>query len=84
MDQHIVSYPISQGKLLNFVALVTVPGGEGKALEGPSAVDVPNAEMAAHYKDWEPEVLELLEVRSNYSSSLVDKLPYRVSDLPVH
>lgn len=58
-----MSYPISQGRLVNLVAFVTVPGGDGKRLEVPAVVDVPQKEMLDHYEGWEPEVFEMLNVR---------------------
>ncbi|EJC99781.1 FAD/NAD-binding domain-containing protein [Fomitiporia mediterranea MF3/22] len=60
-DKHVVSYPISQGRLVNLVPFVTVPSGEGKQLDGPAVVDVTKQEMLDQYKGWEPEVYSLLD-----------------------
>lgn len=60
--QHVVSYPISQGRQVNIVAFITVPGGEGKQLEGPAMIDVAKQEVLDQYEGWEPEVLNLLSV----------------------
>ena len=60
--QHIVSYPISQGRLVNLVAFVTIPGGEGQELKGPAVIDVPKDEVLEYYKGWEPAMEQLLDV----------------------
>jgi len=60
-DKHVVTYPISQGHLVNIVAFVTVPGGEGKELNGPAMVDVTKQEVLDQYIGWEPEVRNLLK-----------------------
>ena len=60
--KHIVSYSISQGKLINLVAFVTVPDGEGKPLTGPTVMDVSKQELVEHFKGWEQEAQDLLDV----------------------
>ena len=61
--QHVVSYPISQGVLINIVAFVTVPGGEGTEHPEPAMIDVTKQEMLDQYKVWEPDLITLLDVR---------------------
>lgn len=62
LPQHVVSYPISQGTLINIVAFVTVPGGEGTDHPGPAMIEVPKQEMLDQYEGWEPDLLTLLDV----------------------
>lgn len=61
-----MSYPISQGTLINIVAFVTIPEGEGKEYGGPVVIDVPKKEILDQYKGWETDLLTLLNVRSNF------------------
>ncbi|THG99501.1 hypothetical protein EW145_g7256 [Phellinidium pouzarii] len=58
--KRIISFPISQGRLVNFIAYVTGPGRDGNELGGPSVTDVTKQEMIDHYQGWEPEVQALL------------------------
>ena len=58
-----VAFPIANRKYVNIVAFVTIPGGEGKILEGPPMQDVTKQEMIDQYPNWEPDVITLLEVR---------------------
>lgn len=57
-----MSYPISQGRLVNLIAFVTIAGGEGQKLDGPAVVDVAREEVLEAYRGWEPEVQVLLKV----------------------
>lgn len=57
-----MSYPISQGKIINFIAFVTIPGGEGQAVTGPTVVDVTKEEMTAYFDGWDEESQNLLDV----------------------
>ena len=41
-----------------------MPGTEGTIFEGPYMSRVGREEFAKHYKGWEPDVQELLKVRS--------------------
>ena len=42
---------------------VTASDDEGKPYDGPAVIDVSKQEMVDEYKGWEPELLQLLEVR---------------------
>ncbi|KAL5492945.1 hypothetical protein ACEPAI_4393 [Sanghuangporus weigelae] len=84
-NKHVVSYPISEGRVVNLVPFVTVPGADGEELDGPAVVDVSKQEMLDQYKGWEPEVLNLLtccEKVSRWAISQVRGLPTYV-DGPV-
>lgn len=65
--QHVVSYAISQGNIVNVVACETRPVIDDRAWEGPWVIDCPQSEMLECFADWEPDVLELLKVKSQLS-----------------
>jgi len=44
------------------IGFVTVPGGEGGALPGPSVADTTKDEMVQFFADWEPEVQQIMKV----------------------
>ncbi|KAI0784810.1 FAD/NAD(P)-binding domain-containing protein [Abortiporus biennis] len=59
---HIISYPIAKGgRLINVVAHKSDPESIGKPLSGPQIVPCLPDEISACYKDWEPEVQQLIE-----------------------
>ena len=60
--QHIITYPISHGKYLNFVGFVTIPGGEGTIYPHKWVRDVKKEDVLAAYPGWEPEVDQMLSV----------------------
>lgn len=61
--QHIITYPISHGKYLNWIGFVTIPGGEGTTYPHNWVIDSTQDEVAAHFSGWEPEVDQMLQVR---------------------
>ncbi len=61
-DRHIVSYPISRGKLINLIGFVSFPECEGQKLDGPSVVDVPREDAIEPFSSWEPEARALMNV----------------------
>lgn len=61
--QHIITYPISHGKYLNWIGFVTIPGGEGTTYPHKWVIDSTQDEVAAHFSGWEPEVDQMLQVR---------------------
>ncbi|KAI0749593.1 FAD/NAD-P-binding domain-containing protein [Daedaleopsis nitida] len=79
---HIISYLISGGKYLNFVALCRTPDGEGTPYNDKWVADVPREELATRLAGWEPEVqqmVECIENPSRWAMHTVDKLPFAVS-----
>lgn len=60
--QHIVSYLISQGNILNVVACETQPLTDDRAYDGPWVTDCSQNEMLQCFFGWEPEAVELLKV----------------------
>ena len=60
--QHLVSYPVSQDKLVNFVALTAEPFGDPIAYDGPTATPCTPEEVQSVFKLWEPETQSLFQV----------------------
>ncbi|TFK35840.1 salicylate hydroxylase [Crucibulum laeve] len=81
-SKHIVTYPISQGRLVNIVACYSQPEHEGTPLEGPAVSDVSIEEVISKYEDWEDEVTSLLkfiEKPSKWAIETVRPLKYYAS-----
>ncbi|OSD01849.1 FAD/NAD(P)-binding domain-containing protein [Trametes coccinea BRFM310] len=79
--KHIITYPISHGKYLNWIGFVTIPGGEGTTYPRKWVVDATQQEVAAHFTGWEPEVdemLQLVEKPTVWAIHVVQNLPLSV------
>ena len=63
LEQHVISYPVSPGQLINCIGFVTIPDGEGKTYPDKWVRDASREELLRQYEGWEPELQELLEVR---------------------
>ncbi|KAJ3576558.1 hypothetical protein NP233_g350 [Leucocoprinus birnbaumii] len=59
-NAHIVAYPISRGKLINFVAFVSRHEKENTKFNGPWVTQTGPEELAAWFNNWEPEVQALI------------------------
>lgn len=80
-DKHIVSYPISQGNLVNFIGYYTVPGGEGTSFDDKWVRDVSVEEVQACYSGFEPEIqalLKCLDKVSAWAVHIMDDVPKSV------
>ncbi|TFK51409.1 salicylate hydroxylase [Heliocybe sulcata] len=64
-NRHSVAYPISQGKLINIVAIYTIPSLEGTHFDGPTVTSVPKHEVLSKFEDFEQEYQELLQCIEN-------------------
>lgn len=62
VPQHVVSYSISAGSLVNVVMFTTKPHLHGTPYSGPWVTPCSPAEVQECYSGWEPEVEELLKV----------------------
>lgn len=62
--QHIVTYLVSNNKLINVVAMASDLSKEYDPVNGPTAIPVTQDEVLAAFKDWEPEVQAILRVSS--------------------
>ncbi|GBE78862.1 6-methylsalicylic acid decarboxylase atA [Sparassis crispa] len=81
--RHIITYPVSQGRLVNVVALYTIPGAEGKTYHEEWVQNVSKEEIVEKYVGWEPEVQELLqcvEAPSRWAIHVMDALPFSVAN----
>ncbi|KAI0365439.1 FAD/NAD(P)-binding domain-containing protein [Pilatotrama ljubarskyi] len=81
-SQHIITYPISHGKYLNWIGFVTIPGGEGTTYPQKWVIDALKDDMIAHFSGWEPEVeqmIQLVEKPTLWAIHVVENLPFSVS-----
>jgi hypothetical protein len=62
MPQHVVSYPIAKGSLINLVAFFSQSEEEGVPCQDDSVQEVPLQEVLERFEGWEEEVMVLLEV----------------------
>jgi len=62
ISQHITSYPVSQGTMINFVACVADAEKAGTPFEGRWVSDVSHEEVEEAFRDFEPAVKSLLKV----------------------
>lgn len=58
--QYIIAYPISKGKLVNFVAFVTRHELENTKFQGPWVSTCDRSVFAGVFAHWEPEVQMLI------------------------
>lgn len=68
-SQHLITYPISSGRILNVGAGVSFPGKEGVPYEGPWTRPVGREEIVKYFQGWEPDVHEVLKVSKVRTSS---------------
>ena len=60
--QHIVTYLVSRGRVLNIGAAVQVPELAGKVYPGPWVTAVATDKIVDRFKSWEPDVKDIVEV----------------------
>ncbi|RPD54132.1 FAD/NAD(P)-binding domain-containing protein [Lentinus tigrinus ALCF2SS1-7] len=80
--KHIITYPISHGRYLNWIAFVTIPGGEGTAYPKKWVTDATYEELASYFTGWESEVDQMIscvEKPTLWGIHIVDDLPFNVS-----
>ncbi|KIJ98994.1 hypothetical protein K443DRAFT_189327 [Laccaria amethystina LaAM-08-1] len=58
---YVIAYPISKGKLVNFVAFKSHHDLENTRFNGPWVCVTESAEFAATFRTWEPEVQALVD-----------------------
>ena len=66
--QHVVSYSISAGSVVNVVAMASQPHLYGTVFPGPWVTDCSPAEVQECFEGWEPEVEEMLKVQSSLNT----------------
>lgn len=67
--QHLVAYPILQGKIVNVAAYVSDLSHEGTEYTGPTFEDVTRDEFTSEFDLWEEEVRGLVNVRRGIIST---------------
>ena len=75
--QYVIAYPISQGKLVNFVAFTCRHDLEYTKFNGPWVSVAEKSQFAGYFSNWEPEVQAMLDV-GIFSSSF---RPFRTRNL---
>lgn len=63
MPKHIVSYPISSGKLINAIGFVSEPDKEGTFLEGPAVMNSTTDVVSSFFTNWSDEARCIIDVR---------------------
>ncbi|KAI8984807.1 hypothetical protein BD414DRAFT_515518 [Trametes punicea] len=79
---HIITYPISHGKFLNWIGFVTIPGGEGTVYPKKWVIDATQDEVINHFSGWEPEVgqmTQLVEKPTLWAIHVMENLPFSVT-----
>ncbi|KAI0338351.1 FAD/NAD(P)-binding domain-containing protein [Trametopsis cervina] len=82
-DKSAISYPISQGHMLNVAVMVYQPGTRGLPYEGPWVTAVDRAEFLDEIASWDSEVCSLfkdIHSPSKWAVNEVVGLPTFVSD----
>ncbi|KAI1785334.1 FAD/NAD(P)-binding domain-containing protein [Ganoderma leucocontextum] len=77
-NRHIVTYPVSQGRILNMGAGVSYPGREGTMYEGPWTSAATREEIVKDFVGWEPDVQDLVRYVDGglkWVINVVTKLP---------
>ena len=62
LPKHIITFPISRGRLVNFAAYEFHPDEEGTHFTGPWFADVDPSFVQGLFHGWEKEVEELVQV----------------------
>ncbi|TCD71096.1 hypothetical protein EIP91_000190 [Steccherinum ochraceum] len=81
-NKYIITYPISGGKLINTVALVSKPELNGTIYSGPLVEAVSRGELMDNFVGWEPQVqtiLNLMEKPLRWVINSIVSLPSFVS-----
>jgi len=60
-NKHIIAFPVSLGKLVNFVGFVSKPEMEGTVWEGKTVQQRTHEDVANEFQGWETEVEQLVK-----------------------
>ena len=69
--QYVIAYPISKGKMVNFVAFKSHHDLENTRFNGPWVCATDSAEFSATFRTWEPEVQALVDVSIFFTLSVI-------------
>ncbi|KAF8468094.1 salicylate hydroxylase [Russula ochroleuca] len=80
-NRHVVAYPISRGRFVNFVAFEFHPHEEGTHYDGPWVADEDPSYVQGLFKGWEKEVGEIVQCLSDlkitrWVVNVMPTLPY--------
>ncbi len=64
--QYVLAYPIAKGKFVNFVAFKMQHDLEGTKFNGSWVCQTDKSECSGTFKNWEPEVQALMDVRGSH------------------
>ncbi|KLO12920.1 FAD/NAD-binding domain-containing protein [Schizopora paradoxa] len=73
-DKHIIAFPVSLGKSVNFVGFVSQPEMEGTVWEGKTVVQRTHEDVAKAYEGWEEEVEQLVKLIDSPSMWAINTL----------
>ncbi|KAH8105384.1 hypothetical protein BXZ70DRAFT_1004888 [Cristinia sonorae] len=73
-NKYIITYPISGGRLINTVALVSKPELNGTIYDGPLVEDVSSEELMDNFVGWEPQVQSLLKLMKKPSRWVINSV----------
>ncbi|KAF8894212.1 salicylate hydroxylase [Gymnopilus junonius] len=79
-NQHIVTYPVLQGRLINTIPFFTEPEKEGTYVEGPVIIENTTDDFVSPFKDWEEEARIILKKPSRWAVQTVNPLETYVSN----
>ncbi|EGO23290.1 hypothetical protein SERLADRAFT_440027 [Serpula lacrymans var. lacrymans S7.9] len=82
IDQHIVTYPVSRGALVNVAAFYTEAEDIGKKFEGHWVSDASEEELLKSFENFEPEaraILQCCEKPSRWALHVTNNLPLSTS-----
>ncbi|KZT01928.1 FAD/NAD(P)-binding domain-containing protein [Laetiporus sulphureus 93-53] len=74
-DKHLLTFPVSQGRVINVVAFFSQPELEGTAYDGPWVRQVTKDELLADFASWESQVRSLLGCLDKVSLWAIHSLP---------
>ncbi|KAH9929891.1 uncharacterized protein BXZ73DRAFT_101954 [Epithele typhae] len=81
VGKHIITYPISHGKYLNWIGFVTRPGKEGTEYPHKWVLDADQDDVVREFTGWEPEVDQMIAVpRLLLLARIADSLAQCVED----
>ncbi|KAI0290583.1 salicylate hydroxylase [Russula brevipes] len=80
-NMHIMAYPISRGRFINFAAFEIRPHEEGTHFGGPWVADVDPSYVSSLFRGWEKEVCELIQCLSGlkitrWAVNVLQPLPF--------
>ncbi|KZT63557.1 FAD/NAD(P)-binding domain-containing protein [Daedalea quercina L-15889] len=82
-NRHFVAFPVSHGKMVNVVAMVSTPEEEGIKFQGEWTRESSKEEVLEAYAGWEPlvrQVISCIDKTAVWAINVVPKLPTYVGE----